>query len=66
MAGIFIEFLYDPIINVIAGDVKQNPALQKSVSKLRNTVISYRNTMHPSDELLDAWYRFKENRSCPL
>ncbi|MCE6993064.1 hypothetical protein [Dyadobacter sp. CY323] len=54
----------DPIINVIAQDVARNPSFQQSVQRLRNTVIPYGNTLHPSDELLEAWYRFKENRIC--
>ena len=55
---------YDPLIDVIARDIKANPAFKKSLVSLKH-VVSHRNTLHPSDELLEAWYRFKENQPCP-
>lgn len=55
---------YDPMIDVIARDIKTSRAFQQAVKSVRQCVVPYRNTLHPSDELLEAWYRFKENQIC--
>lgn len=57
-----VKLPYDPIIDVIFRDASGNAVFKKSLQGIPHPIIPYRCTLHPSDQLLDAWYRFKENR----
>lgn len=55
---------FDPIIAVIADDVAKHPVFKRAVGSIVKSMVVHRETLHPSDDLLEAWYRFKENRTC--
>lgn len=66
MAGIDLNTKCDPLVFTIIRDVQTYTALAVDVRFIKGELtVIHNDVIHPSDGLLEAWYRFKE-MTCPL